>query len=100
MEPALNLVASNRLHSRKNLVNATFQDADFAAEERFDVIFFMHARRGLGIGLQRMLNTLAPRKSRTSAAGDLAASEFELGRRDPGARDHRHGRVGAETDRR
>ena len=40
VEPARNLVASNRIHSRKNLVSATFQDADFVAEERFDVIFF------------------------------------------------------------
>ena len=40
LEPALNLVASNRLHSRKSLVNATFQDSEFPADEKFDVIFF------------------------------------------------------------
>jgi len=40
VEPAANLVASNRLHSRKSLVNATFQDAEFPADEKFDVIFF------------------------------------------------------------
>ncbi|NCF83738.1 MAG: NAD-dependent epimerase/dehydratase family protein [Proteobacteria bacterium] len=62
--------------------------------------FRMHAGTELGMGLRRTLNTLAPGEYRLSAVGDLAASKFDLLRRDPGVRGHDHGRIRAEPDRR